>query len=141
MRVVLDTNVLVSAFFWEGNERNVVRRCRSGELCSVSSPEMMNELERVLTNKFGVPRIQVADYLKEIILFSEIVFPAMEIHVIDQDPSDDLVLETAVIGKADAIITGDTHLLRLKKYENVVIRKANDPPLVLTKNVRDGELR
>ena len=120
MRVVLDTNVLVPAFFWEGNERRVVRRCRAGEIRSVTSQEILGELERVLVHKFGAPGTKANEYLKEIILFSDVVVPARDLHVIERDPSDDLVLETAVVGKADTTITGDVHLLRLKKYDDVV---------------------
>jgi len=52
----MDTNVLVSALFWEGNERALLMRCRGGELRSVTSPGILDELERVLTRKFKVPR-------------------------------------------------------------------------------------
>jgi predicted nucleic acid-binding protein len=46
--------------------------------------------------------------------------------MIEQDPADDLVLETAVLGRADAIVTGDNHLLRLGSYKGVEIRKAKE---------------
>jgi putative PIN family toxin of toxin-antitoxin system len=125
-RAVLDTNVLVSAFFWEGNERTLLRRCRNGEVRSITSPNILGELERVLMHKFEVPERIVKDYLKEIIMFSELVFPRGDLRVVEDDPADDLVLETAMLGKADVIVTGDRHLLRLGGHEGVGIKKAKD---------------
>ena len=125
-RVVLDTNVLISALFWEGNERDILMRCRDGELRSVTSPGILDELERVLTRKFGVPRRKVKDYLLEIIRFSDIVLPSGDLEVVEDDPSDNLVLETAILGRVDVIVTGDRHLLRLGSYGGVGIRSARE---------------
>ncbi len=123
-RVVLDTNVLVSALFWEGNERDILKRCRGGEMRSVTSTFILGELERVLLHKFGIPEEMVRAYVKEVILISDLVFPQGELKVIEQDPADDLILETAMLGNADVIVTGDDHLLRLGSYNGVKIRKA-----------------
>jgi len=123
-RVVLDTNVLVSAFFWEGNEQGILRQCRDGEMRSVTSTPILGELERVLLRKFGMPEEMVRAYVKEVIMFSDLVFPKGDLRVIERDPADDLILETAVVGKADVIVTGDDHLLRLGSYKGVKIRKA-----------------
>ncbi len=126
LRVVLDTNVLVSALFWEGNERKALRRCKTGEFRLITSPGILEELERVLMRKFDVPEEKARGYLRELIVISEIVFPMGEIHVIDQDPADDIVLETAVLGRADMIITGDEHLIKFKKFKSVDIKNARD---------------
>lgn len=125
-RVVLDTNVLVSALFWEGNERDVLRRCRAGDLRSVTSLGILEELERVLVRKFKVPGGRARDYLRELLTISEVVFPPGELTVVARDRADDVVLETAVVGKADVIVTGDRHLLGLGGYEDIVIARASD---------------
>ncbi len=125
-RVVLDTNVLVSALFWEGNEREVLRRCRAGDLRSVTSPGILEELERVLVRKFKVPEDRARDYLRELLTISEVVLPPGELTVVARDRADNVVLETAVVGKADVIVTGDRHLLGLGGYENIVIERARD---------------
>ena len=124
LRVVLDTNVLVSAFFWEGNEQDILRRCRDGQMQSVTSTSILRELERVLLRKFGMPEEMVRAYVKEVIMISDLVFPRGELRVIERDPADDLILETAMLGRADIIVSGDDHLLRLGSYEGVMIRKA-----------------
>jgi len=126
MRVVLDTNVLVSAFFWEGNEQALLKRCKEGEMHSVTSTHILGELERVLIRKFGMPEESVRDFVKEVIMLSDLVFPDGDLRVVEQDPADDLVLETAVLGRADAIVTGDYHLLRLGSYRGVEIKRASE---------------
>ncbi|MCD6336009.1 MAG: putative toxin-antitoxin system toxin component, PIN family [Candidatus Latescibacteria bacterium] len=124
LRVVLDTNILVSAFFWEGNESEIVRRCKEGLLKSITSPEILDELGRVLIRKFDVPKDNVTEYTRGILLASEVVFPVGEVKVIKEDPTDNVILETAYLGKADLIISGDKHLLKLKQFENIEIKKA-----------------
>ncbi len=126
MRVVLDTNILVSAFFWEGNERKILLKCKKRKLNSITSLEILNELEKVLKIKFRIPENIVRDYSKEILYFSEIVFPLGELDIIKEDPTDNIILETALIGKANILVTGNKHLLKLKKYKSVKILQAKD---------------
>ena len=111
MRVVVDTNIWVSAFFWEGIEREIVRRCEEGVLKSITSPDILDELRRVLAQKFEVPNAKISEYTRGILLASEVVFPVGEVTVIKEDPPDNVILETAYLGKADRIISGDKHLL------------------------------
>ena len=68
----------------------------------------------------------VVGFLEEMILMSYIVHPEVTIDVIDDDPSDNWVLETALLGEADIIVSGDKHLLTLGSYEGVRILRARD---------------
>jgi putative PIN family toxin of toxin-antitoxin system len=124
--VVLDTNILVSAFFWDGKERELLIKCKNRDLTLIISIEILDELGNVLNNKFKVPDEMIQDYLKEILLFSELVFPPGRIDIIKEHSNDNIILETAVIGKANVLITGDKHLLKLKKYRNVKIRRTRE---------------
>ncbi|MEF8836195.1 MAG: putative toxin-antitoxin system toxin component, PIN family [Candidatus Thermoplasmatota archaeon] len=126
MRVVLDTNVLISAFFWDGNERQVVFECRTKTYQSVSSPAIIEELNDVLSEKFEVPDNKITNYIQDILFFSEIVFTEGDLDVIKEDPDDNYILETAVEGGADLIITGDNHLLQLGNYNNIKIKNSSD---------------
>lgn len=126
MRVVLDTNILVSAHLWSGNEWVVLGLCRSGDLRLVTSPRILSELERVLDQKFKKADDEVSEYIMELVTMSDIVIPSGNIPIIDVDPDDDLVLETAVTGNAAIIITGDSHLLSLRSYEGVRIMRAKE---------------
>ena len=122
----MDTNVLVSARFWEGNELEVLRMCQVGRLVSVTSPDMLDELAGVLTHKFHEHEDDVEYYLNDIELASHLVFPVGGVDVIDDDPSDNVVLETALLGEADLVVTGDGHLLSLGTFEGVRIVRAAD---------------
>jgi putative PIN family toxin of toxin-antitoxin system len=127
MRVVVDTNVLISGILWEGNESKILRLCKTNELTNVISPSMIKELERVMSSeKFILTEREVNDVLELVLSFSATVFPTIKIDVIKSDPSDNMILESAVEGKADYIVSGDKHLLNIKKYENIPILNAKD---------------
>ena len=123
MRLVLDTNILISAFFWDGNERKLLRSCRRKKHQLIVSPNILDELSRVLQKKFKLPFDKINEYREEILLMAEIVIPAGEIELIKEDITDNIVLETAILGKADRIITGDKHLLKLKECKGIKITK------------------
>lgn len=125
MRVVLDTNVLISAFFWDGKERGVLLTCRNKMHQSITSPSILEELERVLSGKFDVPKEELAEYTRSILVMSEVVLTTGVIDVVKEDPDDNVILETAVLGLADAIITGDRHLLKLNPYKEIKIVHAS----------------
>jgi putative PIN family toxin of toxin-antitoxin system len=127
MIVVLDTNVLISAFLSpQGTPAKVFARWMLGEFDVVTSPQLVRELARALTYE------QVRKYTKhsdeEIAAIVEqyqastkIIDPDLTISMIEKDPPDNRVLECAVAGEASFIITGDTHLLELKEYQSIVI--------------------
>jgi len=123
--VVLDTNILISAFFWNGNERQVLLKCRMNTLKSVLSSEILDETKRVLQKKFALPQEKIDEFIRDVLLFSEIVVIKGEIDVIKEDPSDNIVLETAIRGNADLIITGDNHLLKIKAHKGIIIIQAS----------------
>ncbi len=79
-----------------------------------------------MIRKFDVPENKITEYTQDILFFSEIVFTADEIDVIKKDPDDNVIIETAVMGNADYLITGDDYLLSLGEYENVKIKKASE---------------
>ncbi len=126
MRIVLDTNVLISALFWNGNERILLDKCRTKEHEMVLSPYILEELGRVLDLKFSLPKDKIADYSQDLILISRFVIPSKDIHIIEEDPTDNMILECAVGGNADLIISGDKHLLNLEEYEGIKILNTRD---------------
>ena len=104
-KLVLDTNIFISAFFWNGNERRVLNECKNGKYQLITSPPILDEVERVLLLKFEVPIDKINAYVEEILIFSVIVFPTRKIDIVKEDPSDNMVLEAAVTGKAEVIIS------------------------------------
>ena len=124
MRLVLDTNVLVSAAFWNGPERRLLQACLRGIHELIASPFILEELRRVLTEKFDVPDGDVREYVMLLVRVAVLVDPARDLRVVKADPSDDRILEAAVTGNAHSIVTGDRHLLSLKEYNGIRICRA-----------------
>ncbi|NTU96607.1 MAG: putative toxin-antitoxin system toxin component, PIN family [Chlorobiaceae bacterium] len=117
MRVVCDTNVLISGILFGGKPRDVLGFCSSGKLTNFTSPELLKEIEKVLLRpKFGLTEEQGYGIIR---LFREtfsVVRPESRISVMTADPDDNRILETASTARAEAIISGDAHLLDLVEW-------------------------
>ena len=122
MKVVLDTNVLVSALVFPGGvPEQVFRLAIEGDFTVVASPPLLAELGRVLTEKFGWQDDYVRAALAQIVRIGEIVEPVDRVNVIVDDPDDDRVLEAARTGGAGFVVSGDRHLLGLSRCGEVAI--------------------
>jgi uncharacterized protein len=127
-RIVLDTNTLISALGWkEGTARRAFEQCLHDENTLLGSPALLSELEDVLRRpKFSfLTDEEKLEFLGLLHGVSEIVEPKRTIHAIKDDPMDNKVLECAVEGKADLIISGDSHLLKLGQFEGIKIMNAS----------------
>ena len=124
VRAVYDTNIWVSALRQQGNPFRCALLAAMGFVVTVTCDELLDELSRVLTQKFGMPFADVNRYITVIRSFSEVVAITGQLKVVVDDPDDDKVIECAVVGKADYIVTGDHHLLALGQYGNISIVKA-----------------
>jgi putative PIN family toxin of toxin-antitoxin system len=112
---------------WEGNESRILRSCKTNELTNAISPQMIRELEEVISSeKFRLTEREVDNILELVLSFSTMVFPTIKIDFIKSDPSDNMILECAVDGKADYIVSGDRHMLNIKRYKNIPILNAKD---------------
>ncbi|MGH9919758.1 MAG: putative toxin-antitoxin system toxin component, PIN family [Nitrososphaerales archaeon] len=122
-RVVIDTNVLVSAIINGGKPRRLLRLVLRGRGHSaVASREMLAELADVLAReKFSLTPRQIARFLTIYTGRSEVVDLNRLVSAVDVDPDDDIVLSTAVNGRAALIATGDKHLLALEEFEGIRI--------------------
>lgn len=120
MRVVLDTNVLFSAVLFGGNPRVIFKAAIEDKFEIISSPVLMAELFDILSRKSPLSLNELQFVEEEIINLVEIVHPRQNIEEA-RDSDDDRVLETAVEGKCDYIVTGDQDLLVLKKYQKILI--------------------
>jgi uncharacterized protein len=124
MRLVLDTNVVVSALFWNGNERRVLEACVEGSHAMVSA--LLAEAERILLQKFSYPKPDTAAFLRMVVRAADLVAPGESLRVVSADPDDDRVLECAIAGRADRIVTGDKHLLALRAFRGIGIVRPAD---------------
>lgn len=125
MKVVLDTNILVSALIFPGGSpETVYRRALDGSLGLVTTAALMAELGRVLETKFGWRESRVEEAVGQLLRVGEIVKPTRRIKLITADAADNAVLEAASAGAAAVIVSGDHHLLDLGTYEGIRILDA-----------------
>lgn len=120
MRVLLDTNVLISAILFRGLPRSLLGRAIRGELDLVMSPVLLDELERILTDRFQVPSELARLARSELEILADVVVPD-DVPAISRDPDDDQVLAAAVVGDVEAIVTGDRDLLVLETHRGIAI--------------------
>ena len=116
MRVVFDTNIFVSAFVIPGSlaEKAILKIIEGNDILLLSK-EMLDELLHVLSSKFGRDREEISRLAVILSEMAEWVRPTLRIGVLNDEP-DNRVLECAVFGKADVLVTGDKEILELRKY-------------------------
>jgi uncharacterized protein len=126
VRVVLDTNVLVSAFLTKGKSRSLVLRLIEAHEVILSS-QMLAELTDVLSReKFHVANTQIDRFISIIVRKATVVSIHSNAKIVLDDPDDDVVLNTALSGKAQYIVSGDRHLLKIARYENIQVLSVNE---------------
>ena len=132
MRVVLDTNIVISALLWGGVPFRLLQFAQVGDIELVTSPALVAELADVLGRSHLTPYIQkqglsAMELVNLYQAFAQSVAPQTVPAVILDDPDDDHVLACAVAGRADLIVSGDKHLLGLGgQYNNIPIVRAGE---------------
>ncbi|MBL0144125.1 MAG: putative toxin-antitoxin system toxin component, PIN family [Betaproteobacteria bacterium] len=121
MRVVFDTNILVSALVFPGGQADAaLLRIIEGTDELVLSRAILDELLEVLGRKFARDAEELAHVAVFISELATVVAPRRRLHVVSDDP-DNRILECALTGRAQAIITGDKALLALKTFEGIPV--------------------
>ncbi|MCJ7481907.1 MAG: putative toxin-antitoxin system toxin component, PIN family [Thermodesulfovibrionales bacterium] len=126
-KVVIDTNIFVSGFGWNGKPEEVLKLIKDRQIVNYSSAEIFEEISRVVSYpklRFSEP-LQIA-ILEFVLFYSEFVAPQKRIFTVTEDPDDNKFLECAMEAKADYIISGDPHLLDMKKSKTVKIVTASE---------------
>ena len=118
-RLVIDTNVLVSAFVGHGKPRRLVSELLRKHLVVVS-PQLLAELADVLSRqKVAATPHHIDTFVTLVARSASIVTPLSLPGSVPEDPDDEVVLGTALRGNASHIVTGDKHLLRLGTFRGV----------------------
>ena len=119
MRIVCDTNVILSGLLFSGHCRTILRYVSEGHLQGFTSTALLAELERVLLRpKFRLAVSEVEAILDLIRQSFVLVLPRESVTVVTDDPDDDAVLEAAVAADAELIVSGDKHLLDLEAFRD-----------------------
>ena len=131
MRVVADTNIVVSGLFWRGTPRQLLDSARAGLIDLYTSPALLAELSEVLHRDKFVERlasvgVSINDLVMGYAALAKVVKPTTLVSAISDDPDDNLILECALASYADAIVSGDNHLLKLNNFRNMPIITTNE---------------
>ena len=131
MKVVPDTNTVVSGLLWQGAPHDVLELARAGEIMLYTSPALLAELRDVLNRpKFTARLKKVGTTSKRLSLefaaLAKLTHPDPIAPVILADPDDDAVLACALSADAQIITSGDSHLLALKTYRGISILSARE---------------
>ena len=125
-KIVIDTNIYISAIFWGGKPREVIELGRSGHIWIFSSSEIEKEIDEKLRLKFKLDADEAIYVLLDFATFTTPVKITNRIKAVPDDPDDDKFIECALSCRADYIVSGDRHLLQLKEYKGIRIIKAAD---------------
>lgn len=124
--IVIDTNVLISGYLWSGKPRQAIIIVSNPPYELLYCRESLTELVRILSEKFYLAPDEI------IRIVSNIKHNGKQVHVasgespISEDASDNLFINLAIDGGAKTIISGDSHLLKIKKFKGIEIIKVAD---------------
>ncbi len=118
-KAVLDTNVLVSAITRGGKPRKILSLVLTKGLEVIISPVLLAELTDVLGRKFDMASDDITLIEEEVRKNFVLIHPISTVEILKTDPDDNRVLEAAVDGGCDFIVTGDRELLNLKVYKHI----------------------
>lgn len=119
MRVVLDSNVYISALKFRGKPLDLVTAGIDGYIRIYLSPSIINETLRVLQVKFHAPPFELSAAQQTMAASGKVIEPSISLNAVLADSDDNHVVELAVAAGVDAIITGDNHLLQMREYQGI----------------------
>ena len=136
MRVIADTNVVVSAAFWTGAPFRLIEAAKSGHIALYTSPALLDELGDVLKRPRFAPLLQELRLTPNELIdaYSKLahrIAPVPIPPIVKDDPDDDAVLACALAAHAHYIVTNDRHLLNLRSYRATQIVPPRDLLAVL----------
>jgi putative PIN family toxin of toxin-antitoxin system len=126
VKLVLDTNIIVSALIWGGEPYKLIRAAAEGDIELCASPSLLAELRSVLGREHLARRLmrhhssidQAIDLYEELVIS---VTPSNTPRVVPHDADDDHVIAAAVAAQADLIVSGDRHLLSIVNHQGIAI--------------------
>ena len=126
MRIVVDTNVMIAAVLWQGPPHQILELAESGAVTLCVTPPMLEELQEVLHRRKFQKHLQrraisVEEIVAELLPLVELYEPTAAPNTVPTDPDDEIFIECALSANAIFLVSGDAHLLRLKKHRRIRI--------------------
>lgn len=126
IKLVLDSNVIISAIVFGGKPRKILNFIIEGRLALCLSKAVIDEVLEILGKKFKYTQKMLFVIENELMSVSLITEPDIEINYITEDEDDNKILECAVSAECDYIVSGDSHLLSIGKYKSIEIKSVAD---------------
>ena len=127
MKIILDTNVLISGIFFAGPPYRILKAWQEGKIKLIVSEEILAEYQKVaeeLSQQF--PSVDIGQILELLIIHAEII-DTQEFQVtICEDPDDNKFISCALASKSKIIVSGDKHLLKISGYEGILVLKPSE---------------
>ena len=111
LRIVFDSNVYIYALLFKGIPGKILEMARKDKITLIVSDEIIAETERILEDKFKWPRHNIDKFKRRLSDISENIKPGIKLDIIKGRESDNRILECAVYGDANLILSGYKHLL------------------------------
>ena len=129
MRLVVDTNVVVSALLWRGAPHRLFRAAQDHAVEFFTSRILLDELEEVLAGRklekaVGATGSTHAALFRDYRELAHVVIPADTRRIIAADRDDDAVIGCALAARAELIVSGDRRVLDIKSYQDILIVSA-----------------
>ncbi|MBI4405784.1 MAG: putative toxin-antitoxin system toxin component, PIN family [Deltaproteobacteria bacterium] len=122
MRIVVDTNVLISGMFWgEGPPQQIIQAWLCGKVTVVASREILDEYRGVTARLSARKKLDVSKLLERLLMLVHFILPADLPAPVCSDSSDDKFIAAAFSGRAKYLVTGDKALLKVKRFRQTVI--------------------
>ena len=129
MRLVLDTNVVAAGLLWQGTPNRLIEQAFEGNIELATTPALLVELEGILprakfARQIAKQSLSIAGLVLRYAELAQLVHAPRIAPVVLADPDDDQVLACAIAAKADLVVSGDSHLLKLGQYQGIPIVNA-----------------
>ena len=127
MNIVLDTNVWLSRIFWDGEASKILEKAEKKGIDIIISEDILSEIIKVLNRESKFQKyisnlkLSIEDLLRTILSISILIETKTKLNIIKADPKDNIILEAAVEGKGEYIISYDNHLLNMIEFRGIKI--------------------
>ncbi len=127
MKIVLDTNVWLSGILWDGEASKILEKAEKKDIQIIISEDILSEIIKVLNRESKFQkyilnlRLSIEDLLRTILSISTLIETKTKLDIIKADPKDNIILEVALEGKVDYIISYDNHVLNMIEFRGIKI--------------------
>ena len=127
MKIVFDTNVLISSTLWDNSvAQKFLFKCIKENVQIFSSQDIIEEYKEILARDFDYEEQKIGEILQRVLRFLTLVTPSQKIDAVKEDPDDNKIIECSLESKSDYIISYDQHLLKLKEYQGIKVTRPEE---------------